>query len=591
MARESVEAAEARWLKLELLQRHYKSFTDFMSDAMHELGFSSTEMQEDIANYLQHGPQYLMIQAQRGEAKSTITALYAIWCLIHDPKHRVLIVSAGGTQSKEIATMIQRLLFTWDILDCLKPDPNNGDRTSVEGFDVHYTLKGVDKSPSVACVGILGNLPGKRADLLIADDIESTKNSRTAAMREILVTLANEFPSICSTGRIVYLGTPQTSESIYNNLAGKGYAIRIWPGRYPTPAQMSNYGNHLAPYLRQKMEADPSLCFGGGLAGDKGKPTDPKLLDEHNLCAKEANGEAYFQLNFMLNTTLSDQMRYPLKTEHLVVLGRCDGVNFPMSIVRGMTDVHLKDFTSSGFAFRMSTPQTVSDDLGKLEGIMMRVDPAGGGKNADESGYAVTGYLNGNIYVLATGGVPGGYSEDALKALADVADKYKPNIIQVEKNMGHGAFTQVWLPILRKMWKGTVEDEFVSGQKEARIIDTLEPVMGRGSLIFLEDVVREDDMLTEKYHGQTRITYSLFHQLSKLTRQKGCLGHDDRLDALEGAVRYWVKRLGVDQDAAAAAKKKAQLDEFMKDPRQRWRCEPHAQRPRTGPNLLNRFKR
>ena len=179
--RESQAEAAIRRKKLAILRSHYPHFATFMRDIMKVLGFTPTWMQYDIANYMQFGPSLTMVQAQRGEAKSTIAAIYAVFCLIHDPSHRVLIVSAGGTQANEIATLVQRIILTVPSLECLRPDKNSGDRTSIEAFDVHHSLKGIDKSPSVACIGVTGNLPGKRADLLIADDVESNKNSRTAA--------------------------------------------------------------------------------------------------------------------------------------------------------------------------------------------------------------------------------------------------------------------------------------------------------------------------------------------------------------------------------------------------------------------------
>src|SRR5690606_32601299 len=212
MAHESAEAAEVRRKKLVVLQKHYAHFAVFMRDIMKVLGFTPTWMQYDIANYLQFGPNNLMVQAQRGEAKTTITAIFAVWQLIQDPQHRILVISAGGTNANETATLIQRIILTVPQLECLRPDKNAGDRTSVEAFDVHHSLKGIDRSPSVACIGVTGNLPGKRADLLIADDVESNKNSRTAANRELLLNITLEFSAICTgrpgiPARILYLGT------------------------------------------------------------------------------------------------------------------------------------------------------------------------------------------------------------------------------------------------------------------------------------------------------------------------------------------------------------------------------------------------
>ena len=130
--------------------------------------------------------------------------------------------------------------------------------------------------------------------------------------------LTKEFESVCSKGQIIYLGTPQTTESIYNNLAGRGYAIRVWTGRYPTYEQEANYGDTLAPMLQQDMLMDPSLRTGYGLDSCQGKPTCPEMFDEEILLTKELSmGAAKFQLQFMLNTKLADEERYPLKLQNL----------------------------------------------------------------------------------------------------------------------------------------------------------------------------------------------------------------------------------------------------------------------------------
>jgi hypothetical protein len=38
----------------------------------------------------------------------------------------------------------------------------------------------------------------------------------------------------------------------------------------------------------------------------------------------------------------------------------------------------------------------------------------------------------------------------------------------------------------------------------------------------------------------------LFYQLSRITRERGSLAHDDRLDALAIAVAYWVEQMAAD---------------------------------------------
>ena len=603
MARESNEAALLRWDKLAVLQKHYHKFSDFLDDSFEHLGFNASWVQHDIGEFLSNGPHSLMVQAQRGQAKTTITACYAVWTLIHNPKARILILSAGGTQANEISTLIVRLLMTMEELECLRPDPSNGDRTSVESFDVHYTLKGVDKSPSVGCSGVTGNLQGKRADLLIADDIESVKNSRTGMMRELLLALTRDFTSICADGRIVYLGTPQSQESIYNSLPARGFTVRVWPGRYPSAKQLENYGDMLAPALLRRLQMNPALAYGGGMLKDQGQPVeDGEYLGEAQLQAKELDqGPSYFQLQHMLNTRLADALRYPLKTENLVVMRLGIG-NFPMTVTRGMTGDKLKDYAIGDLAFKMMQPHDISPEVAKLQSTVMYVDPAGGGANADETAYAIVGFLNGNVYLLECNGVPGGYERDTLLYLKRAATRWEVNVIKVEKNMGYGAFSAVWTPILREDekdpqtgailhpgWKGGIEEDYVTGQKEARIIETLEPIMARGSLIVNESIVQEDAESIQRYSPEKRKTYSLFHQLMRITKERGALPHDDRIDAVEGAVRHFVAMLAIDQASAVKQQEAARFKEWAKDPLQRNRYVDPPKRG--GGTLFSKWRR
>lgn len=565
--RESIEDAQVRWDELHLLQGHYRDFLTFLEDVMTMLGFSVTDIQADIAGFMVYGPKSLMVQAQRSQAKTTIAAAYAVWCLIHSPAHRVLIVSAGGTQANEISTLIVRIIMTMDVLECMRPDKIAGDRTSTEAFDVHHSLKGVDKSPSVACVGIGANLQGKRADLLIADDVESAKNSLTQHMRAQLLDLTKDFVSI-SVGRIIWLGTPQSGDSIYNTLPARGVTVRIWPGRYPTEQQMKNYGDHLAPLLLERIKRDPSLQTGGGLLGTQGKPIDPALLDEDKLQAKELNqGEAYFQLQHMLNTSLTDASRYPLKPEKLVLVDVTTNVA-PIQVLRAVNGA-VKDFMVGDHPFKISTPHSVSAEMAKYELIWSYIDPAAGGANGDETAYAVGGFLNGNVYLLAVGAVAGGYDDSKLTELAGKLLKFPIAGVTIEKNMGYGAFTHIFTTVLvREATKLTmpvpsIEDDLVTGMKEARIIETLEPVMGRGSLIVTTDALEEDRLCCAKYSSADQKLYSFVYQLAKMQKVRGALVHDDRADAVEGLVRRFQKLLVADQDKKAEAHRAAALQEAI----------------------------
>jgi hypothetical protein len=565
-ARESVELMEARWEQLKLLQEHYRDFRSFAEDTMVELGFKLTEIQADIGEFLCHGGQYIMVQAQRSQAKTTVAACFAIWSLIHSPAHRVLIVSAGGDQAGEISTLIVRIIMSVDVLECMRPDKAAGDKTSTQEFDIHHSLKGLDKSPSVRCTGIEANLQGKRADLLIADDVESTKNGSTATQRARILHLTKDFTSINTEGRIIWLGTPQTMDSIYNSLPARGVTVRIWPGRYPTNAQLVHYGTHLAPLLLSRIKADPSLQTGGGIMGDQGKPIDTVILGEMTLQRKELDqGEAYFQLQHMLNTSMTDAMRHPIKLDKLVVM-RTSGNLFPISVVRGMSEDRLQNHISAGHPFRMMAPHDISKEVAQLQSIWAYIDPAAGGVNGDETAWAIGGLLNSSIYLLSCGGIPGGYDDTKMAYLAKLLAEYKVDGVTIEKNMGFGAFSAVFTPVLRRVHTCQIGEDLVTGQKEKRIINTIAPIVGRGSLIIDEAVVEEDNRLCERHSAALRNSYSLFYQLSHITEERDSLVHDDRADALEGLCRHFTLALAVDQGKAIERQKAKAFEALMKDP-------------------------
>jgi hypothetical protein len=585
-----------RWQDVDRLREEYPEFRPFLYDVITGLlGFNCTPLQLDIALYLEFGPTYRMIQAQRGQAKTTITACYAVWRIIHDPTTRVLIVSSGSDMATEISNWIIQIIMGMDELECLRPDRSAGDRASVKAFDVHNELKGPEKSPSIACIGITSNMQGKRADVLIADDVESAKNSATEVQRSRLRHLTRDFTSICSTGDIIYLGTPQSVDSIYNGLPGRGFAIRIWPGRYPTDKEIKNYGPHLAPTIQEALADDPRLAHGGGPMGDRGKPTDPQLLNEEILSVKEIDqGAAYFQLQHMLDTRLSDAQRFPLKAEKIIFMHVADKsapleINFqpgPGSVVSTPMGFPVADTYYRADSFGAS--------FGAFQGCYMYVDPAGGGQNGDETAYAITKFSAGRIFLVAAGGVPGGLDAGPIKQLTAIAERWKPFEIGIEKNYGNGALSSVWTPTLLKAHKCHIEDIWETGQKELRIIDVLEPVIGSGRLVVDIGLLSDDWEQCQKYPVEHRSSYSLFHQISRITRERGALFHDDRLDAVAGACRKWVDHLRQDEFKAQAKAATAAYANLMKNPlgngraMQGWNT---MSRTSAQPNALSRMMR
>jgi len=161
----------------------------------------------------------------------------------------------------------------------------------------------------------------------------------------------------------------------------------------------------------------------------------------------------------------------------------------------------------------------------------------------------------GNLFLVAAGGLRGGYSDETLETLAKIAKAHQANHIIIEANFGDGMYTKLFQPILQKHHRCLVEEVKHSQQKEQRISDTLEPVLTQHRLIVDQKLIERDFE-----SAQTDIKYSLFYQLTRLTRDRGALSHDDRLDALAMAVAYWVDHMARDNDKAVQEMRAKNMD-------------------------------
>lgn len=498
-----------------------------------------TPVQYDIAHYLQNGPRRLIIEAFRGVGKSWITAAFLLWCWYREPDVKIMAVSASKVRADDLSNFCLRLIQEVPLLSHLAPGRDQ--RNSRIIFDVGPSK--TSKDPSMKSVGITGQLTGSRADIILADDVEVPSNSLTQAQRDKLSELVKEFDAVLKPGgRIIYLGTPQTEQSLYLTLATRGYEVRIWPVRFPRLAKTNGlYGERLAPFIKTPLDDDPTLEW---------TPVEPTRFSEADLLEREASyGRAGFALQFMLDTTLSDADLYPLKLKDLMVMS-LDSQKAPMGLAWGDTpESRVNDLEQVGLnGDRWLRPIFTDKQFADFTGSVCYVDPSGRGK--DETAWAIVKILHGWLYVVRVGGSLNGYDETTLKAIAEDCKKHKVNHVLCEPNFGDGMFTKMLQPVLRDIYPVTCEDaDRATGQKEKRIIDVLEPVMMQHRLVISEEVIR-DDQRDDRYPDLSpdqRLKYRLFYQMTRLTKEKGALGHDDRIEALAGAVRYWVEQMAVNQ--------------------------------------------
>ena len=541
---------------LELLKSDFKLFLQAIW-AQLDLP-APTRAQFSIADYLQYGPKRLMVQAFRGVGKSWITAAFVLWTLFNDKDKKIMVISASKERADNFSIFCQKLIVETPWLQHMQPKSDTA-RWSRISFDINCAPH---QAPSVKSVGIGGQLTGSRADLMILDDVEVPNNSLTEMMREKLLQLCTEAESILTPkadSRIMYLGTPQTTFTIYRKLAERNYRPFVWPARYPR--KLANYEGLIAPQLQEDID----------MGAEAWGVTDPDRFDNEDLIEREASmGRSNFMLQFMLDTSLSDAEKFPLKMADLVVTAvnpskAPDSVIWcsdPRNVIKELPTVGLPgDYFYS--------PMQLQGEWSPYQETICSVDPSGRG--SDETAAAFISQRNGFLYLHEMRAYRDGYSDTTLLDILKGCKKYNVTKLVVETNFGDGIVAELFKRHLQQTQQGIdVEEVRANVRKEDRIIDTLEPVLNQHRLIVDKGVVEWDYNSNKDAPPESRILYMLFYQMSRMCREKGAVKHDDRLDALAQGVKYFTDALAISAQEVVKERKREEWNDtlaaFMDDP-------------------------
>ena len=519
---------------------------------------SPTRAQYSIADYLQNGPKRLQIQAFRGVGKSWITGAFVLWTLFNNPEKKIMIISASKERADNMSIFLQKLIIETPWLSHLRPKSDDA-RWSRISFDVNCSPH---QAPSVKSVGITGQLTGSRADLMILDDIEVPGNSMTELMREKLLQLCTEAESILTPkedSRIMYLGTPQTTFTVYRKLAERSYKPFVWPSRYPR--KVSQYEGLLAPQLVEDMD--------GG--AEPWGVTDPDRFSNDDLIEREASmGRSNFMLQFMLDTSLSDAEKFPLKCADLIVTS-VNPSTAPESVVWCSDPQNvLKELPTVGLpGDYFYSPMQLQGDWNPYSETICSVDPSGRG--SDETAAAYISQRNGFLYLHEMRAYRDGYSDNTLLDILKGCKKYNVSKLVIETNFGDGIVGELFKKhILQTKQYMDVEEVRANVRKEDRIIDALEPVMNQHRLIVNKSVIEWDYSSNKNAAPEERLIYMLFYQMSRMCREKGAVKHDDRLDCLAQGVKYFTDAMAISAQEEIKNRKReewnAMLEEFLDNP-------------------------
>ena len=548
---------------MQIQQQLQSDFRFFLTAVWTHLALPQpTRAQLCIAEYLQHGPKRLQIQAFRGVGKSWITAAFVLWTLYNDPDRKIMVVSASKDRADSFSIFCQRLILEVPWLSHLKPK-NDDQRWSRVNFDVGPAAP--HQAPSVKSVGITGQLTGSRADLMVLDDVEVPNNSMTELQREKLLQLVTECESILTPkpdSRIMFLGTPQTTFTVYNKLRERAYKPFVWPARYPRKVAM--YDGLLAPQLEEDLNKQDDLTW---------EPTDTRFREDDLLERESAMGRSNFMLQFMLDTSLSDAEKFPLKFADLII-NPVNPETAPENIIWcSSKDNIIKELPCVGLpGDYYYSPMQVQGEWQPYSETICSVDPSGRG--SDETVACFLSQLNGIMYLHEVYASTDGYSDKTLLSILARCKKYNVSTLLIESNFGDGMISELFRKhAINKNVPINIEETRANVRKEDRIIDSLEPVFNQHRLVVDPKVIKWDYDSGSERPTETRFQYMLGYQISRMCREKGAVKHDDRIDALAQGVKWFTDALAISATAAIRDRK----DQEFLDHLEAWVENPEAE--------------
>jgi len=487
-----------------------------------------TRMQLEIANYIANRDNaHRLVWSPRGISKSMTSQIYVVWRLLNNPDEHVLVLSQSSDRAKSYTQFVKKLIALLPITSSMSPR-NNIERTASASFDVAGAT--ASDSPSVYASGVNNNLAGMRASILIIDDVETHMTVQSTSLIERTQHGVDEAHNLLMSGHdeSITLATPHSQNSMYLNWLDTGTHAFICPARYPEDTSV--YMSFLAPFIQEALDNGATV----------GQPIDERLNDEFLRAKALKIGKSKAKLQYMCDVSEADDLKHPLKLSDFIVDDISDE-DAPLKVgYSSMPDNMLYDIKHNGFkADKLYSPLFTSEERSEYDNKILSIDPSGKGK--DEIGLSIIYSLNTRLFIKKITGLQGGFEDDNMENISNLCLHHGIKVAVIEENWGGGMFTKMLEPHLKRISPKTGLDEFnVSGQKEIRIIETLEPLLNQHRLIIDKDTLVKDKQALTKN--------SFTFQLSHITKERNSINHDDRLDALANGITYLLDEMSQDEE-------------------------------------------
>lgn len=166
--------------------------------------------------WLERRGDLAVLRCFRGFGKSTLLAVYNAWRYYQDPTYRILHQGADDPTAYKTSRDTQQVLMR---------HPLTRGRFVDQGTVEQWWVKGATdaRNASMYARGIMSNVTSARADEAQNDDVEVPRNITNEEAREKLRYRLGEQTHILVPGaRQLFIGTPHTHDSIYDEIAAMG---------------------------------------------------------------------------------------------------------------------------------------------------------------------------------------------------------------------------------------------------------------------------------------------------------------------------------------------------------------------------------
>ena len=484
-----------------------KSFRNFM-DIVKPLvsGWKEPgEIHKDIIAGLISPHRRRLIIATRYSAKSTLTGIYVAWRIYRDPLIKVMLISRGAKLASRMLRSVRKVYIQHcPMLAHLLPTDDCLD--NAEQFQTPQSAALTTGGATLSSFGVSSDLPGYRADLTVADDVEGPSDDTPEKVSELIEKL-NELHMINPTGEKVMLGTYQTEFSVYAQYADK-------TDEEGTPV----WENHRAVMFDEDDDGNLKSRWHGMF-------TDKDAMDWRRSVTARA-----WRLHAMLIADPSILNERPLKISDIPVIRmdarKGDG---PVNIGKSAIEAKLPTWGAPrGDIWFWGEP---SDEKSQYSQTVAAIDPASGLAARDAIGVAIVSVTPAGFAVIRhLEGVRGLTKSDNMRRCALLMKSFEVKHLLIEET-AEGFFGEILeTELISVEYPMTVEKVTTGGaQKGRRIIECLAPPMGEGRIVIVDSVIESDDG-GEFVNQLTRISYDG-------TTGKG-RQHDDIVDALAHAIAH-----------------------------------------------------